>query len=623
MTTRREAREARASAAAPQPTTADSSPAPADRHEDAPRAAKRPLLRRPAFWVPVSLVLVVLAVGTVGGLTAKQLYDDAMSAKSDLERALPLVEKVQTSMLSGDSAAAKATADQIAELTASAAQKTSGDLWRSAEWIPVAGPNLAAVRVAAASADALVHDAVVPLTSLGLDALLPQNGAINIAGLNDLATIVESATATVASVRSDLDAIDRAPLIDQVAGAVTKLEAGLDKIDPYLEPVSNVLAILPRALGSDGPRNYLLLFQNNAESRGTGGNPAAIAVLTATGGAISLTGQASSADFNNGRSEPITPLNPETVAIYGDKIGRFVQDVTLSPDFTESAQIVRAFWAESFGTPVDGVASFDPVALSYLLQATGPVLLPTGETLTAENAVPMLLSDVYSMYPDPEMQDLFFAGAAGAVFSALLQNSPDPRMLIQMLVKAADEGRLLYAPGDPAEAELIAGTEVAGQLPADNAESTVLGAYINDITEGKLDYYLQLDLTAQCSAVEPTGYTIAATLTNTLTPEQAQDLAVYVAPGRFFPKGDISTDLVLYGPVGSQFVSATFDGAPASVTPMPHLGRTAVKVNVLTQPGVAHSVSATFAKPEGATGPVEVRHTPMVRATPVTITECG
>lgn len=331
-------------------------------------------------------MLVLLVVGAIGAVTAKQLYDDAMSAKNDLERALPLVENVQASMLSGDSAAAKATADQIAELTASAAKKTSGELWRSVEWVPVAGPNLAAVRIAAASADALVQDAVVPLTSLSLDALLPQNGAINLAGLNDLATIVESATATVASVRSDLAAIDRSALIDQVAVAATKLESGLEKIDPYLEPVSNVLAILSKALGADGPQNYLLLFQNNAESRGTGGNPAAIAVLTATNGAIALTGQASSANFNNGRAEPIIPLNPETVAIYGDKIGRWVQDVTLSPDFTESAQIVRAFWAESFGTPVDGVASFDPVALSYLLQATGPVLLPTGETLTAENA---------------------------------------------------------------------------------------------------------------------------------------------------------------------------------------------------------------------------------------------
>src|SRR5690606_9867888 len=92
-------------------------------------------------------------------------------------------------------------------------------------------------------------------------------------------------------------------------------------------------------------------------------------------GRISVTQQASSSDFDNGRATPITELNPETVAIYGDKVGRYIQDTTLPPDFTETADIVRAFWAEAFGTPVDAVVSFDPVALSYLLEATGPVTI--------------------------------------------------------------------------------------------------------------------------------------------------------------------------------------------------------------------------------------------------------
>ena len=35
-------------------------------------------------------------------------------------------------------------------------------------------------------------------------------------------------------------------------------------------------------------------------------------------------------------------------------------DITLTPDFTESAELMRAYWAESFGTPIDGVVSFDP-----------------------------------------------------------------------------------------------------------------------------------------------------------------------------------------------------------------------------------------------------------------------
>lgn len=45
-----------------------------------------------------------------------------------------------------------------------------------------------------------------------------------------------------------------------------------------------------------------MLFQNNAESRGTGGNPAAIVLVTADNGQITLAQHASSADFTGDRA---------------------------------------------------------------------------------------------------------------------------------------------------------------------------------------------------------------------------------------------------------------------------------------------------------------------------------
>jgi hypothetical protein len=189
------------------------------------------------------------------------------------------------------------------------------------------------------------------------------------------ATVTQAAD-TVDKAATDLESIDQDALIPQVKDALAKLTGSVSEIQPMLGPAKDIIGILPAALGADGPRNYLTVFQNNAESRGTGGNPAAIIMITADQGRISITEQASSSDFKNGRAEPVAELNPETVAIYGDKIGRYVQDTTLAPDFTETAGILRAFWEESFGTRVDAVVSFDPVALSYLLKATGPVSVP-------------------------------------------------------------------------------------------------------------------------------------------------------------------------------------------------------------------------------------------------------
>lgn len=590
------------------------------------RKPRRPLLKSARFWVPISLLLVLIVAGVAGGVAAKKLYDQAMSAKSDLEQAIPLVGQVQQSMLAGDTAAAKTTIAQIAALTAQAKQKTSTGLWKNLEWVPVAGPNLTAVRVAADSADTLVRDAISPLTAIDLQAVMPKDGAVDVKNLTDLAGRVSTADETVTRIQHDLNALDRSVLIPQVASGITKLDDELDKVGPVLTPAHNALMILSKALGSDGPQHYLLIFQNNAESRGTGGNPAAIAMLTAENGRITLTQQAGSADFHNGRDTPIIPLDPQLEALYGTKIGRWIQDSTLSPDFTDTANIVRAYWAESFGTPVDAVVSFDPVALSYLLRAIGPVTLPTGDVLTADNAVPLLLNEVYARYPEGPEQDAFFAAAAKAVFEGLLSSHPDPKTLLDALSKAANEGRLMYAPGAKEQAALLAGTPVGGNMPADNTQTTDLGVYLDDITEGKLDYYMRMSIAAtstQCQASAAPTFTSTVTLKNTLDPGAADGLPVYISPARFFPKGDVSTDMYLYGPVGSTLTGVTMNGQPVAATGQPHLGRTAVKVNVLTHPGEAVTVEATFTAPVGTFGPLEVRHTPMVAETPVTIDAPG
>lgn len=81
--------------------------------------------------------------------------------------------------------------------------------------------------------------------------------------------------------------------------------------------------------------------------------------------------------------------------------------------------------------------------------------------------------------------------------------------------------------------------------------------------------------------------------------------------------------MYLYGPVGSTLTGVTVDGKPVTASGEPHLGRTAVKVNVLTTPGQTATIVATFSAPAGAYGPLEVRHTPMVRQTPVTLAAPG
>lgn len=595
--------------------------------------SRRPLLRSFRFWIPVGLLLLLLVLAVAGLLIGKPIYDRAMSARSSLEQAIPLATTAKDQILAGDSEGAKATAAQLATLTADAREQTDDGMWKSLEWVPFVGPNLHAVRTAAVVTDDLVTGALTPATNLSLKALTPVDGAINIAAITDMQTAVTQAADAVDKAATDLDGIDREALVPQVGGALTQLTDAVDEMQPLLGPAKDIIGVLPAALGADGPRNYLTIFQNNAESRGTGGNPAAIIMITADQGRISITQQASSSNFNNGRSEPVVELNPETEALYGDKVARWISDATMSPDFSESVEIIRAYWAEAFGTSVDAVVSFDPVALSYLLRATGPTVVPTTPvefngrtvqlfeqpvTLTSENAVAVLLNDVYwTTFKQGYLQDAFFAAAAKSIFDSLTSGDADPKALIDSLALAIDENRLLYSPANEAEAELIGESKLSGRLPSSNDERTLLGVYVNDFTQSKLDYYMQLDVAAtstQCTAPESPSFVATATLTNTVTPELAPQLPYPIAPAQFFEKGHVATYLVFYGPVGSTFAGATIDGQAVGASGVQHLGRGAVKIAIENAPSETHTVTAEFAGTPGQYGELDIQHTPMVRA---------
>src|SRR5690606_17324998 len=135
-------------------------------------------------------------------------------------------------------------------------------------------------------------------------------------------------------------------------------------------------------------------------------------------------------DFSPAYTQPILPLDDATAALYGDITGEYVQDVNLTPWFDTTGQLAKAMWEDRFGGTIDAVVGVDPVLLSYLLEATGP--LPVGDiNLTSENAVDVLLSETYARYDDPRDQDAFFAAAAQAVFSALTESTIDPKTVVE------------------------------------------------------------------------------------------------------------------------------------------------------------------------------------------------
>lgn len=580
-------------------------------------AARRGSRARIVLWVVLALVLLlILAVAWVGVRGAL--------AKGHLERAVGDVDALRSQLTGGDTAAAQKTAKHL-EREAGAARSLTGDpIWGASQHVPFFGANLRAVRQVSVVVDDVARNAVSPVAAviggLGTDSFAPKDGKVDLQPIVDAQPAVAKATTTLARADRDAEAIDTSDTLSPVTSAVAQLRNALSSASAQVDTANRVVQLAPAMLGHDGERNYLLLFQNNAELRAGGGIPGAVALLQTDDGAVHLQNQTSGGSFGP-YEQPILPLTSDTTGLYGSITGKYMQDVTLTPRFDVSAKLARAMWKQKFGEQVDGVLAMDPVTLSYILKATGPVTLPTGDTLTSDNAVKLLLSDVYAKYPDPVVQDAFFASAASAVFDKVASGSFDPQQFVSALTQSTGEDRLRLWSADRTEQRHISGTAVAGELPTESAASREFAVYLNDGTGSKMDYYLEKSLSVGSSVCRKDGRptsVVQITLKNTAPADAATSLPEYVTGGGDFgvEPGLIKTLIATYAPEDAIFLGATKDGKTTAVQTATDGGHPVAQLQTVLAPGESLTYRVAFlSDAEFAKAPVQATSTPGVRQT--------
>ncbi len=455
-----------------------------------PRAPSRHKTRRHRTmgwfrWLLLGVGTVVAVVGAFGYL----LYRDAASARDSLTAAMDEIPTARAALADGDVSAAQESLARIQPLTASARSHTDGPLWSLGAKLPVIGPDLEAVTTAAAVVDDLSHDVLPPLADIAGTAtsaeLLESGDGIALQPLIDAAPKAAEAARAVDSAQARLAGIDPTRLHEEVAGPFAKVVNGTDEVVSVAHTAQRLTALAPVMLGSDGPRLYLVAALNNAELRATGGIPGAFAVISVDDGRVALASQATALDVGP-FEKPVLPLTEADQELYTDRLGRFVQDTTLTPDYPTTAALMATMWRDAKGQSVDGVIATDPIALSYLLKATGPVEVE-GKAITGDNAVEQLLSTAYA--ERGSKTDGFFSAVAANVLRAVVDGKADSGAARQALDRAATEHRLLMWSAHPEEQEQLVDTVVSGALNTAPRAASSIGVFYNDATGGKMDYY--------------------------------------------------------------------------------------------------------------------------------------
>jgi hypothetical protein len=557
---------------------------------------------------------VVLAVVLLGvawaGFTVWRAADDLHEVQRD---ALVLRQK----LVDGDADGARTALAAYQESAAHAHDSTDGFTFGLFEHLPVLGDDARAVALAAKVLDDLGEDGLPPIVESAEQvtggSFRPRDHQFPLERIAAIREPAKQSEAAFDAAADDLRGTDTDGLLGPVAARFDELRSLVLTSRDTLGSAYRAAAMMPDLLGQDGPRRYLLVFENNAELRSTGGLAGSVSVLVADHGHVEIVDQEATHSFGITRRSPV-PLTTEEKDVFGPALGQYFLDASLTPDVPRAAELMAAHWDRAYHQRLDGIFLVDPVAVSYLLTGTGPVDVPGFAPVSSLTVVSSVENEIYKQTTDFAAHDTYQNAVAKAVFNAFADGRGDPAQVITGLVQAVAEGRIRMHSFDGDVQDRIAGTAIAGELPQDEP---AVGVYLNDGTGSKMSYYLEYDVTvvARSCAGDVQDLTGAIRLTND-TPDDIADYPWSVTgftaarPDDFVP-GEQQVAIYLMLPGGGRLEELEVaDRQIPSPTTMPFEHREVAPVYVDLEPGETQTVDFVARTDAGQTGDVDLFVTP-------------
>jgi UDP-N-acetylmuramyl pentapeptide phosphotransferase/UDP-N-acetylglucosamine-1-phosphate transferase len=522
-------------------------------------------------WLIIGLLVVWLVAATAPlALAANDTVDLMQRGREEATQALNAARD-------GDTITARGAFEQAAGSFRDARDKLDGPLTSTGRGIPFLASNVRAAQTLADIGTDLANAGESLTAAVDPDALQVVDGRLPVEEVRKVTPELEHGAAVLADARTRLDDLRSDPyLVEPVRDAVDKVYGQLARADREAGHTAAAARLAPAIFGADGDRTYLLVTQNNAESRATGGFIGSYALITAHNGKLHVGDIIRTNTWNTAvrsQDDVQTGAPLDYTRRYGQYLPQTnLQNVNLSPDFASVGKVLMNL-APRAGLPkVDGVLSVDPAGLAALLQLTGPVTVADWPTpIDSGNVVNVTLRDAYAAFADtPDRADFLGDVAKAAVDKATSDSLGKPAKIAKVLGKAAHEGHLDLTFARPEEQTLAVSLGVSGRV--DPVRSDYSAVTTSNFAGNKIDYYLDRSVDYRVK-VTPNDRRDEARVDADLSIDLNNTAPASGLPegviGPFLPDrfvaGENRTLLSMYSPL--QFQSATVDGKATSISP--------------------------------------------------------
>lgn len=386
------------------------------------------------------------------------------------------------------------------------------------------------------------------LDEIDSDATLSLADKVRVLGIyaEEMQQHTSIAVAAAENIDTDLIPENEQEKLAKLLNIVPALDATLDQYSEY----SSVLFDL---LGGEHRKDYLLLFNNTAEMRATGGFIGSYGEVTVDGGEIEEINIPEGGSYARQGQSTAFYFAPEPLQLINERWE--LQDANWYPDFPLSAKQALKLHAATGAPTMDGVISVNSTILPELLAATGPITLEDGQELNSENVLFFVRSSIDEANTDPETEEAPKA-ILGELSAALMEkfaeiNAEESVKLFDVLISSLEKRDVqIYLKENEAQAIIKENGWSGEQKQTDGDYLQVVNTNIGG---GKTDNVIDQQVKLHVDIRED------GSVINTLTYEKT-----HLGLETSFLEGKNNVDFVrFYVPEGSEFLSAEgFDEIP-------------------------------------------------------------
>lgn len=291
-----------------------------------------------------------------------------------------------------------------------------------------------------------------------------------------------------------------------------KITSKLDSAMSLMEKYDAYVPYIDVILGDGSDKTYLIVAQNSAEMRASGGLPASMGLVTIKDGILHI------GDF-----EPVLSFVPflnedvkaNKCSSIEDKLfakewyGKKLTAATVNPHFPTAAKRIANGYKAKNKKNLDGIISMTPAIVGKLIKVTGPIKLSNGVKLDEKYSVKYLQRDIYFQYytkktikdaklrrkADDKANGLF-AEAAKKVISGVMSdlNVKSILKLLDIIKEASDDRIFLMWMADAKNQEIVKKLGCSGSLNYD-PQNPELGVFFNIRDANRLGYYVDINIT--------------------------------------------------------------------------------------------------------------------------------